>query len=128
MRSTSPCVSSGEMSLIFFAGMPAKMDPDGTWVPAVTTAPAAIHDNGAHPYQYTVMKGTAMHDGIVANTDIIANSGRKLLIGAMDHRIVLHIYAVAQMNEMDIPANHGIEPNRTRFPHDHFAYHGGGGC
>src|SRR5690606_22330774 len=86
---------------------------------------AIVHDDAPHPYQHIVPYGTAVHNGIVADRDIIADLGRGFLIGAMDHGPVLYIDLVAHFDVVDIPADHGVEPDRTLVPHAYLLHDGG---
>jgi hypothetical protein len=74
------------------------------------------------------MDGTAMHDGIVRNRNLIANECTRLLVRTMDYRTILNIGVISYSDFIYIASNHGIEPYGAVFSHFHIPYHSSIGC
>src|SRR5690606_20151995 len=82
---------------------------------------AIIHHNRSHSNQYIVVNRAAVDDSIVTYRYIVADSGACSLVGAMNHRSVLHVYFVSHSDEVYIAPHHGIEPDAAIITHDYIA-------
>jgi len=84
-----------------------------------------IHYDGAHANKHIVVNAATMHNGVVANAYVVANGGGVLLVGAVDAGAILHVYAVAQCNGVDIAAHHRVKPKAARIAGGHLPNDGG---
>ena len=66
------------------------------------------------------MKGTAMHDGMVTDGDIIADGGSKPLVGAMNTGPILDIHFVPDTDKVYIPAHDTVKPYGAIIAHQDF--------
>jgi hypothetical protein len=56
------------------------------------------------------MYRASMHNGIMADADIITNIGGVFQVSTMDAGAILYVYLVAKFDVMHIAAHNGIEP------------------
>jgi hypothetical protein len=70
----------------------------------------------------------AVHNGIVANGNIIANSGWRGFISRVDNGPILNIHFIPHFNKMDIATDYGIEPNTALIAHNDIAHYRGIFC
>ena len=80
-----------------------------------------IHHNGTHSNQYIVVNGTAMHQCIMTNGNMITDIGRVFLVCTVNNCSVLNIYFVSYFNIVYITTNYRIEPYTAVVTHYHIA-------
>ena len=67
------------------------------------------------------MYNAAMYNCIVSDAYIISNKCTGLFICAMNDGAILHIYLIAQADDIYISPNNSIEPNAALVAHNHIA-------
>jgi hypothetical protein len=84
-----------------------------------------VHDNGSHTYQYVMVQGAAVNDGIVTDTALITYGGRSFLVSAMDHGTVLDVDTVSNTDAVHVTPYNGIEPEAAPVTGDDITDDGG---
>jgi hypothetical protein len=94
----------------------------------VTANDSIIHHDRTHAYQYVVFQTATVHNCVVTDADIIADDDGCLLIRAMYDCSILNVHFVPYPYGVNIPTNHGIEPNAAVITHDNIPHYRGIGC
>ncbi len=66
-----------------------------------------------------------MHNGVMANANVVANRGGCFLVGTVDACAILHVYFIAQTDAVYITTDNGIKPYTALSAHHHIAYNSG---
>lgn len=94
----------------------------------VTADDGIIHHDRTHADQHVVFQAAAMYNCVVTDADIVADHDGCLLIGAMYDCSILYVHLVSYPYRVNIPTNHGIEPNAAVITHDNIPDYRGIGC
>ncbi len=89
---------------------------------AALADPRAVHDDGAHADQRAVLDGAAVQDDVVANGAALADGQRKPGVG-MKRAVVLHVGALADVDQFVVAAQHRTEPHAGIQTQPHIADH-----
>jgi hypothetical protein len=84
-----------------------------------------VHHDSAHADEHVVVQGAAVHEGAVADADVVADGGAAFLVGAVEHRAVLDVHFVADADKIHVAAHHGLVPHGAVVAHGHIADDGG---
>jgi hypothetical protein len=84
-----------------------------------------VEHSGTHSDQRTIPHLTTMQRNTVADGNVVAQNARRFAVESMDTRVVLDVRAIANLHEMYIATNDGIEPNRAVVAHFHVAHYRG---
>ncbi len=88
----------------------------------------AIHDDGPHADEDVVVDGAAMDDRVVGNRNVVPNGDRGFQVGTMDDSAILDIHVITYPYCMDIPTDHGVEPDAAMVSYNHITREGGIVC
>jgi hypothetical protein len=78
---------------------------------------------GAHPDQRTVLHFAAVQGDAMADGHVVAQDARRFAIERMDAGIVLYVCSVANLDEVHIATDNGIEPNGAVVTHLYVAHY-----
>ncbi len=87
----------------------------------IFTDDRAVHDDGAHTNQHSILDRTAVQNHFVADCHIVADDQRVCIMGHMQHAEVLDVGAISDSNVVHVPSNDSMEPDAAVLSHDDVA-------
>ena len=81
-----------------------------------------VHDNGTHSYDDIVADHAAMHIGPMPDRNVVPDDAFRLLIGRVQHGVVLNVDSVADADRSDVSAKHCAIPYAAVISDFHRSY------